>query len=314
MPTASLFSYLLCLCAVYLFRVVYHGWFGVYFFLVLITAPLLILLLSLPSVISLKLHTECSRYCRKGESREGRLIFRTVWKIPAGRVGVRVEMKNRFTGESTANDHLYDHITDVRCAIPLPAKRCGRVDLRVVRWECSDLLSFFSFRKKNPKAAFYTVLPLASAPDPAPDLDAALSREVHYKPKPGGGFAEEHELREYRPGDPSNSIHWKLSAKTDRLIVREALEALEDQIFLVLADPGEDDRGLSVLAWLSSELCRRELPHQIVSGMVFQVNAEEDLPLILSELLAEPFQPPCPFDEARARCIFFIRGGEVSVR
>ena len=42
--------------------------------------------------------------------------------------------------------------------------------------------------------------------------------------QPGGGFSEIHDLREYRPGDSLHEIHWKLSAKTDKLIVREAEE------------------------------------------------------------------------------------------
>lgn len=31
-----------------------------------------------------------------------------------------------------------------------------------------------------------------------------------------GAYAEEHELRPYRPGDPMRTVHWKLTAKQER--------------------------------------------------------------------------------------------------
>jgi hypothetical protein len=111
-----------------------------------------------------------------------------------------------------------------------------------------------------------------------------------------------------------NSIHWKLSSKADRLIVREALVPENDKIFLVLSDVGEKQRGLEVLRWLSDELWRRELPHLIVSGNVAVVDNEEACLGALAELLSSPASAPAAFDDSHARCIFFISGEEVTVK
>ncbi|MBO5543485.1 MAG: DUF58 domain-containing protein, partial [Oscillospiraceae bacterium] len=137
---------------------------------------------------------------------------------------------------------------------------------------------------------------------------------MRLKPKYGGGFAEDYDLRDYRPGDMGNSIHWKLSSKADRLIVREALVPENDKIFLVLSDAGEKQRGLEVLRWLSDELWRRELPHLIVSGNVAVVDNEEACLGALAELLSSPASAPAEFDDSHARCIFFISGEEVTVK
>ena len=51
-PSLSLFFYLLCIAAVHMLRFIYYGWFLPYLELVLLVAPLLILLLSLPSMLS----------------------------------------------------------------------------------------------------------------------------------------------------------------------------------------------------------------------------------------------------------------------
>ena len=157
-----------------------------------------------------------------------------------------------------------------------------------------------------------TVLPPAVAPERPVDLEAALKTVTHLKPKYGGGFSEEHDLRDYRPGDMSNSIHWKLSSKTDKLIVREALEQENKEIFLVLQQVGQDDRGLEVLYWLSLELCRRELPHRIVANTLYVVGNESESAAALAGILAFPLDRPCGYDASTARSIFVISSGEVS--
>ncbi|MBR2633811.1 MAG: DUF58 domain-containing protein, partial [Lentisphaeria bacterium] len=43
------------------------------------------------------------------------------------------------------------------------------------------------------------------------------------RPKPGGGYGENYEIRQYRPGDNLNQIHWKLSAKVGDLMLREPM-------------------------------------------------------------------------------------------
>ena len=157
------------------------------------------------------------------------------------------------------------------------------------------------------------MLPDPAAPDKCPDIDACLDSAVQLKPKYGGGYAEEHELREYRPGDTVNAIHWKLSAKSDQVIVREALEQANNQVFLVLSRPGENDRGLACLYWLSLQLCQREIPHVIVSGKMYPVGNEDESAAALCQLLSAPLSPPCRFDPSHARCVFTLSDGEVRV-
>ena len=163
------------------------------------------------------------------------------------------------------------------------------------------MLGLFCLRRKAPEALVCAILPPAVAPDHPVDLEAALKTVTRLKPKYGGGFSEEHDLRDYRPGDMSNSIHWKLSSKADQLIVREAL----DQV-------GKDDRGLEVLYWLSRELCQRELPHRIVSNTLYLVGNENESASALAGILAFPLDRPCSYDASTARSVFVISSGEVT--
>ena len=116
------------------------------------------------------------------------------------------------------------------------------------------------------------------------------------RPKPGGGFSEEHELREYRAGDNLRDIHWKLSVKTDSMIVREAQEPVRSRVLLTLDLSGTSfqlDHLLSRLLWLSAWLLEHETPHQIIwvnpddcSLICSSIETNEHLQSVLKQLLA----------------------------
>ena len=107
------------------------------------------------------------------------------------------------------------------------------------------------------------------------------------------------------------SIHWKVSSKVDSPIVREPLIAANSELYIVLDRPGEDDRGLESLYWLSLALCQCELKHTIVSRELYPVADERGALDALRAILLQPMAKPCIFDPANARCIFHVDGGEV---
>ena len=312
MPTLSFFLYCLCLGLAYLFRISYRGWFGPYLILAMICVPVLILILSLPSMLSLTLQLSSDPHITKGAPGQLRLCFNSRSLLPVGRVRIWLRIENRFTGESAQRIITCYNVDSSHESVAFSTDYCGQIRFHVLRWECRDALGLFAIRKKLPSALRCTVLPPALPPDSVPDWETILSAETRFKPKYGGGFSEEHELRDYRPGDPSNSIHWKLSSKTDDLIVREPLEQENQQIFLVLSHVGKDDRGLEILYWLSQELCRQEKNHCIVSDKHYLVGNENESADALSGILAHPITTPCSFDPSAARCIVYISGEEVS--
>lgn len=306
--------YLLSVAGAYVFRLSYLGWFGPYFLAAVILIPLFVLALSLPSMLELKLSLSAPAFITRGE--EGRLTlhFSNRRFLPVGRVRVILELENRFTGEHKTTKHSFLCVGTDTAELPLPTELCGTLICRIRQYECTDLRDMFSFKRRCDEKAICTVLPKPQPPEPSLDLDAVMNTTPKLRPKYGGGFSEDHDLRQYQPGDGSSSIHWKLSSKMDELIVREALERENDQIFLVLSRVGAEDRGLAVLYWLSLELCQQELPHFLVGGSLYPVGNEQECREALGTLLSLPMTEPCAFDAAMARCIFRIIDGEVRVQ
>ena len=305
--------YLALLAGAYVFKLAYIGWFGPYLMGALCLLPPLLLLLSLPSMLSLRAEISAPDRVSQGSDSELCVLFKTRALLPLSRVNIRLQLENRYDGEVNKTKYSYAGVLSSTGRIPLPTGLCGMICISVTRLECRDLLGLFVIRRRCTAKAVCTVLPDPAAPDKCPDIDACLDSAVQLKPKYGGGYAEEHELREYRPGDTVNAIHWKLSAKADQVIVREALEQVNNQVFLVLSRPGENDRGLACLYWLSLQLCQREIPHVIVSGKMYPVGNEDESTAALCQLLSAPLSPPCRFDPSHARCVFTLSDGEVRV-
>ena len=150
-----------------------------------------------------------------------------------------------------------------------------------------------------------------SGPGASPGSGRRPQPLPRWKPKPGGGYSEEHELRPYRPGDPANSIHWKLSSKTGDLIVREAQELQNQAIYVVLSPEGDIDRSLEVLSWLSRRLSAMELAHTVVSDALYPLSGEGGLGGVLQSILSAPLSSPAAFDASQARCVFAVQDGKV---
>ena len=311
MPTSAFLLYLAAVVAAWLFRLSYLGWFGPYLLSCVIIVPLFVSFLSFPAMFSLKTDAKVSHTVTKGSEDSLLLRFALSPLLPSCRVIAAVEIENRYTGGRIRLRLDTADPAAEELAFSLPTGMCGQLRCRVLRIECRDLLGLFRIRRRLPAEMLCTVLPYPAAPDTLPDLDASLETAPILKPKYGGGYSEEHELREYRPGDSVNTIHWKLSSKMDELIVREPLDRENDQIFVVLSRVGADDRGLEVLYWLSGELCRRELSHCIIADRLYPVSNEQEAADALCSLLAAPLAEPIRFDASMARCVFRIVDGEV---
>ena len=311
MPTLQFLFYLAAIGFAYLFRLSYLGWFGPYLLAVVIFVPILLLLLSLPSMLGMTLQLQAPLYCSRKSDSVLTLRFSSARFLPLSHVRVHLSIENLYTGERKTETHSFQSVTTGRADIALPTALCGVLRCRVTRWECRDLLGLFALRRRELPELLCTVLPEAIPPEQPLDLEAALQSAARYRPKYGGGFSEEHELREYRPGDTVNSIHWKLSAKTDAVIVREALVRENQEIFLVLLQVGAEDRGLEVLSWLSQSLCRMELAHILVADRLYPAANEQEGLEALRALLSAPLGQLCAYDASRARCVFLISGGEV---
>ena len=156
-----------------------------------------------------------------------------------------------------------------------------------------DYLGLLRFPLRLPELGELLVLPEDIQPIDTPSLTQLTARR--YRAKPAGGISETHEMRASHPGDSMRDIHWKLSAKTDSLIVREPIEPVRGQAVLSFDLAGTRDavdRTLGLLQWMSGWLLSQELAHTVCwldpesfEPQSAQIASAEDLRALLEQLL-----------------------------
>lgn len=245
-------AYLAALVISFVFYCFYREWFAWLTLMAMVFLPLLSLVLSLPAMAL----TRVSLYC-PGQVRTGvpaRITLRREGVLPPPPVRSKVKLHNSLTGERFTG-YPGEHV---------PTGHCGLVTVSCKKLYIYDYLGLFRFPLRGSRACQVWVLP---KPMPGQLPPAAEQLTVtDWKPKAGGGPAEEHDLRLYRPGDNLRQIHWKLSAKTGKLIYREGMEPARKGYLLQLAlsgSPEELDRKLGRLLWTSQRLLEGGQAHGI---------------------------------------------------
>ena len=218
----------------------------------LVLLPLAALVMSLPAMILARFHPECGKLLRRGAV-EALELKVNCW-LPAPLFRCRFEVTRPLTGESWI----------LSPGDPLPAQHCGRLICRIKKLKIYDYLGLFGAAARNLPQIQTTVWPEPVALEEIPEPGDRIA--LAWKPKPGGGFSEHHELRLYRPGDNLRQIHWKLSAKTGKHIIREAMEPVRSRVIVYMTLRGtaaELDQYFGQLLWLSGELLEKDIPHEI---------------------------------------------------
>lgn len=202
-----------------------------------------------------------------GEKQDAEVLISSRLPIPPYRCRVAVEQP--LTGEKWL---LSEGQT-------LPSDHAGTLFCGVEACRVQDYLGLFSIRIARRQNSTVIVRPKEVAMDEPADLQRFLSRA--WKPKPGGGYAENHELRLYRPGDNLNQVHWKLTAKTGKLMIREALEPIRDAAAVTMdssGTPEELDLKFGQLLWMGKHLLAQGLAFdlRVMTGKGLQIERIAD--------------------------------------
>lgn len=240
--------YLTVIAVSMVFYLAYQEWFSWLALLIALGLPWFSLAVSLPAMLRFRAGILCPPRIAMDAQAEAKLAG---WcDLPAPPFRGYVGLKHSFTGENLRRS----------AAVAVPSAHCGCVTAAPEKIRVYDYLGLFAMKCKVAEPAAVLVMPRPVKVPELPELEQFLARA--WRPKPGGGFAENHELRLYRPGDSLNQVHWKLTAKTGKLTIREAMEPILGQLALTMnlrGTPEELDRKLGRLLWIGNYLLDREL-------------------------------------------------------
>lgn len=144
--------------------------------------------------------------------------------------------ENRLTGEEAQTDVYFSprFSGESRKTVKFETAHCGTLRLRA-EIRVQDLFGLWRSAPLPCGEEFVTLQPELFLPAVILAENSAVSAdsEQYSQTRPGSDPSETFAIREYIPGDPIRQIHWKLSQKTDTLMMRELGLPVISQTLLV---------------------------------------------------------------------------------
>jgi len=274
--------YLLALIGSLVFYMAYQQWFAWILLQVVVLFPWLSLLLSIAGMVCLRMDLVVPTRVSMGDAEKMQLeVFS---KLPYPPHSSKIRITNPMTGERRT----------LKPGVNLPTEHCGKLRVELRRAGVCDYLGLFRFRAR--KASAQTVLVWPKPVKMKIPSELIRHMEPRWHPKPGGGYAENYEIREFHPGDNLNKIHWKLSAKVGDLMLREPMEPQRGLMLVTMDLSGtsaELDKKLGQLLWLGRWMLEREVAFEVrvltPSGIEsWAIHEEEDAAKCIETLLSTP--------------------------
>ena len=297
--------YALVLAGALLFQITNENYLAHFLLGVCLALPLLSLALSLPGMVRCRVILSPSPAALgRGERGAWAVEADTFGGLPLSRVSMRLAIWNWLTMEHSTRMLKLTGVAKRRPVhIDAPTAHCGALELTVDKLRVYDYLGLFSIPRKAPPPCVIRCCPV---PVQCPPVD--VPEGLRGTPSPRNtarqGPGEDYELREYRPGDPMRTVHWKLSSKWDGPIVREREEAAAPLPLLTLdlfGEPERLDKLLDQLTGLSRALLNVQRPHAVLwldwagEARLHPVGDEREYAALLSALLragAHPWGTP----------------------
>jgi len=290
--------YAAILAASVFFYILYPFWFAWYLFLLILLILPFDFLISLPGMLTRHISLSSPKFLECGE---GGIVVLTTHQIT--RNGTRypcrcVKLWMNIIGDdfNIWRRYVVGANEGSRFEITIDTTCTGLTTFKIKRIWAVSLIGLFCLPAQAVMHSSVLILP----PPEKPPQTVTLPRGIILRPKPGGGFAEDYDLRPYRLGDPIRSVHWKVSAKFDSLIIREPLiPPAHSRLVQINLWKGarERDTILSHLRWICAYLLKWDLAHYIrlgENGPIAEVNDNNDLLEYLFSVLDGADNIPAP--------------------
>ena len=245
-------AYLAAMFGCLVFYGFYREWFSWFLLVIMATLPWFSLLISLPAMLTVKADLRCPSKVRQDMPVRTALLLSG--PFPAPPISCSIRLVNSLTGQRFIGEP----------GEQIPTNHCGLITISYPQMFVYDYLGLFRRRLHRSESCTVYVepKPIPDSQPPQPEGTAVRG----WRPKPGGGFSEIHDLRLYRPGDDLRHIHWKMAAKTGKLIYREPMEPVQKGYVLNITlsgTPDETDRILGQLLWTGHVLLEKNLSHTV---------------------------------------------------
>lgn len=173
----------------------------------------------------LVIRIEAGQSVRKGDDGSLSLTIQNPTIFPGVLLRCRVRGENQLNRQIITQTILCQAPPRQKRSYPLRLRSeyCGRMRLTLEKSTIFDCFGLIGLNYPGAEAVHMVVQPDSFAMETilVPRPGHPEESEDYSQERPGQDLTETYQLREYAPGDSPRQIHWKLSGKFDRLIVRD---------------------------------------------------------------------------------------------
>ena len=214
-----------------------------------------------------------------------------------------LRLENRLTGERSVRKLTFSVAANstVSETIPFLPEYCGALSAELEKLCVRDVFRFWSTARICGERQESLIVPNTFEPQlllPMPSLSVSES-EQYSQSAPGYDYAEVFQVRDYADGDSPKQVHWKLSTKLDRLVVRDPSLPLDRRVLLLwergcqTETPAQSDAMCAAVVSLCSALVKSGIACRTVWNeadaadcTVFEFREETDVYDMLPKLLS----------------------------
>ena len=140
------------------------------------------------------------------------------------KIKVKVQYKGRNINKIYKRNVCCGGRSETVCEFYIDCPSCEMVTIECMKAGITDYLGLFYFPKKINKTSTVLVMPNLPQVDLTDKMSYVLNEEegmIYSQERPGDDATEVFAIREYVPGDKIRKIHWKLTTKSDKLMVKD---------------------------------------------------------------------------------------------
>lgn len=245
------------------------------------------------------------RTAQEGENPVVKVRIENPDLVPLSSVEAEVVCTNLRTGE--ADSYVIRNTPRPKSTqeinLEIMPNNAGRYEIAVSSAMLTDPLGLSSRQVVCSDREYVTIMPEIFDMQVSYASDAAmLESDRTADSRRGNDPGDVRAIREYVPGDPVRNIHWKLSEKTDKLLVKELGNPITDQFLVILDTAREVSRIPAALETVASvfvslaETIRRDSSGLSIGwtdpetgrAVIRKIQEENDLTAAADEYLAMP--------------------------
>ena len=254
------FLYSISLIAAFIFFLFYKMWLSWYILIALLAIPVFALIVTIAASLTVKFSVVNPAVTVKGKPA---FIKLSIEGIASAFSFYKVKMITTDHMAGTQEKKVIVICDNGVTKIPLETNHCGAYSYKLAKLKVYDLLGFFHFDQNINKDIELLVKPSPEMPGYMPDMYGFKAKNLRKSSKPN---SEIYDIRDYQLGDPVKTIHWKMSAKKDKYLVKEPLEEYGgySRVILKMTDDRDElDLHLGQILFTSKFFIDHEVAHII---------------------------------------------------